>query len=211
MEKFTLLLIFLLFNCVKPKFNEQIRDDLKKMVEMDQIAANIPKGLYIEYPKEKWRNFQDSVFNNNKNKVEKLYRKYGFLGINRVGEDGSFDFWLLVQHCDNFPEFQREVLKSMKREVKRKNAEPNNYAYLIDRVKVNNSEKQFFGTQVTYQESGRAIPKIGLFDSLNVDRRRLKYSLATLKDYLNEMTKMHFEMNKEHYLKVGILKPNLYE
>jgi adenylate cyclase class IV len=121
-------------------------------------------------------------------------------------------FGYLVQHCDKYPEFQKKVLKAMNKEVLKRNADPNNYAYLYDRVKVNAGEKQMFGTQVTYETetTGRAIPKIGLVDSANVDKLRKEYTLQPLKDYLNMMTTAHYEMNKGHYQKMGIARPNLY-
>jgi hypothetical protein len=98
----------------------------------------------------------------------------------------------------------------MKKELKKGNANPDNYALLLDRVNVNSGEKQNFGTQVDYRLNGQAKPKIGLIDSLNIDKRRIEYGLKPLKDYLNQMTEMHFEMNKEYFAKKGIAKPNLY-
>lgn len=182
------------------------------MAETDQIAAFIPQGKYKEYTKEQWLKLQDSVFVNNKIKAEEMFTKYGFMGFDKVGKDGSYHFWLIVQHCDKYPAFQKKVLKAMDREVKRGNANPNNYAYLYDRVKINAGEKQLFGTQVTYETTttGRAIPKIGLIDSVNVDKLRKEYALEPLKDYLNTMTISHYEMNKNWYEKKGMTKPNLY-
>jgi hypothetical protein len=182
------------------------------MVEIDQIAAYIPTGKFKDYPKEQWHNFQDSVFSAHKKIVEQMFNRYEFLGFDKVGKEGSSHFWLLVQHCDKYPEFQKRVLKTMDKEVKKKNADPNNYAYLYDRVKVNAGEKQMFGTQVTYdtETTGRAIPKIGLVDSANVNKLRKEYTLEPLNDYLNMMTTSHYEMNKEHYQKMGITNPNLY-
>lgn len=189
-----------------------LKTELDEMVKVDQVAAYIPQGKYKDYTHEKWNNFKDSVFTSNKIIVESMFDKYGFLGFDKIGKDGSNHFWLLVQHCDKYPEFQIKVLKAMNKEVKRGNADSNNYAYLYDRVKVNAGEKQLFGTQVTYETgtTGRAIPKNGLTDSLNVDRLRKEYGLKPLKSYLNEMTSIHYEMNKEHYKKMGITKPNLY-
>ena len=190
----------------------QLDKQLKDMVEIDQIAANIPKGKYKDYSKQQWHNFQDSVFTTHKKTVEQMFVKYGFLGFDKVGREGSNHFWLLVQHCDKYPQFQMRVLKAMDKDVKKENANPNNYAYLYDRVKVNAGEKQLFGTQVTYEveTTGRAITKIGLADSANVDKLKKEYTLEPLKEYLNTMTTLHYEMNKEHYEKMGILKPNLY-
>ena len=190
----------------------QLDKQLKDMVEVDQIAAYIPKGKYKDYSKGQWHNFQDSVFTVHEEIVEQMFSKYGFLGFDKAGKEGSNHFWLLVQHSDKYPEFQKRVLKAMDKEVKKENADPNNYAYLYDRVKVNAGEKQLFGTQVTYETetTGRAIPKIGLVDSVNVDKLRKEYTLECLTDYLNTMTTLHYEMNKEHYEKMGITKPNLY-
>jgi hypothetical protein len=156
--------------------------------------------------------FQDSVITDNKIKAEAMFNKYGFLGFDKVGKEGSTNFWLLVQHSDEYPAFQKAVLKAMDKEVKKKNANPNNYAYLYDRVKVNAGEKQLFGTQVTYETetTGRAIPQIGLADSANTDIIRKEYNLEPLKVYLNMMTTAHYEMNKEYYQKMGIAKPDLY-
>lgn len=194
------------------KENNQMKEQLTEMNKSDQIAAKMPTGKYLAYTNERWQGFKDSVFTANKFLAEGMFKKFGFPGFDRVGNEGSSHFWLVVQHCDKFPDFQKIVLKSMRKAVKRKNANPNDYAYLYDRVKVNANEKQLFGTQVTYeiQTTGRAIPKIGLVDSANVDKLRSQYKLEPLKDYLDKMTTLHFEMNKPYYQKMGLEKPSLY-
>ena len=181
-----------------------LKKELEEMRKTDQIAAN--------HWENEWTKYKDSVFTTHKMQVEKMFKDYGFLGFDKVGKDGSNNFWLIVQHCDKFPEFQKKILKEMDKEVKKKNANPNNYAYLYDRVEANAGRKQLFGTQLNYEveTTGRAYPKFGLIDSANVDKIRKEYNLEPLKDYLNEVTTMHYEMNKEHYQKKGITKPNLY-
>jgi len=129
----------------------QLNQQLTELVKIDQVANYIPQGKFKDLSKEQWLKFQDSVITDDKMKVEAMFNKYGFLGFNKVGKEGSNHFWLLVQHCDRYPEFQKKVLKAMDKEVKKGNADPNNYAYLYDRVKVNAGEKQLFGTQVTYE------------------------------------------------------------
>jgi len=44
---------------------ERLKHDLEKMVEIDQIAAYVPKGKYKNYTPEQWDKFQDSVFESN--------------------------------------------------------------------------------------------------------------------------------------------------
>lgn len=97
----------------------------------------------------------------------------------------------------------------MKKEVDRNNAHAQNYAYLTDRVRLNTSQKQVYGTQVTYNiDSCQAIP-MPLVDSLTVNQRRKQLGLPPIEVYLNEMSGLHFMMNKAEYEKQGILKPKL--
>ncbi len=115
----------------------------------------------------------------------------------------------MVQHCDKDPAFQQKILTAMKKEVDAGNADGKNYAYLIDRVNVNTKKKQIYGTQVTYNtDSCQAVPR-QLVDSLNVNQRRKQVGLGSIEEYLNMMSQMHFDMNKEVYEKKGIHKPKL--
>ncbi len=189
-----------------------LKRELENMVETDQVAAYIPQGKYKSYSKEEWNHFKDSVFTSHTVRVERIFNRYGFPGFDKVGKDGSNHFWLLVQHSDKYPSFQKRVLKAMDKEVKKENANAGNYAYLYDRVEVNAGQKQLFGTQVTYEvnRTGRAILKNGLIDSVNVDKRRKEYGLEPLVEYLNSMTGMHYEMNKERYEQMGVKSADLY-
>ena len=83
--------------------------------------------------------------------------------------------------------------------------------YITVQGNVNLNKKQRFGSQVTYNEFGQAIPVNGLIDSMNVEKLRLEFELPSFKEYYNEMTEMHFEMNKETLIKRGIHEPQLYK
>lgn len=193
------------------EFNKELIEELKTIVEIDQIAAGVPSGKYNNLNVDEWKSFKDSVFGVNYKKVKSIFNKYGFPGFDLVGKEGSQNFWLIVQHLDHKPEFQKEVLNKMKEEVLKNNAHPDNYAYLTDRVKLNFKQKQVFGTQVYYNwKTCQAYPK-PLFDSANINRRRKELGLVALEVYLNEMSKNHYEMNKEIFLSVGIKEPKLYE
>lgn len=216
MSKLKYLFVFLMVAGCTQKLSERKKNELQKelltRVAADQIAANMPQGKFKDLSKEEWNNFKDSVFTANTQRMQKIFRKYGFPGYDMVGESGSNHFWLMVQHADKYPDFQKRVLKRMDIEVKKGNAHPQNYAYLFDRVQVNAGKKQMFGTQVDYEvdRTGRAKPKNGLIDPVNVDKLRVNYKLEPLKDYLNMMTEMHYEMNKKRYQDMGIMKADLY-
>lgn len=195
----------------KVVFNQELADELKKMAEVDQIAAYIPQGEYKKMTEKQWNSFKDSVFTTHQKRLKQVFEKYGFVGFDLVGEEGSQNFWLMVQHSDKNPNFQKEVLQKMKIEVGKGNADPSSYGMLVDRVKLNTGSKQVFGTQVTYNmETGQAYPK-SLEDSLHVNQRRKSIGLEPLEEYLNAMTQMHFEMNKKYYTGKGITEPKLYE
>jgi hypothetical protein len=195
---------------------EKITSELDYIFNVDQKYAGAPfEYLTKKYEiKEAWNIFElkrDSVALDNQKKIKKLYSKYGYLGYDKIGKEYSKKFWITIQHADNDIKFQQKMLRELDTEIKKNNAEKSNYAMLEDRIAVNLNQKQRFGSQVTYNEMGQAIPKNGLLDTINIDSLRIKYNLPPFKEYYNWMTTNHFEMNKEYLLKIGIKEPKLYK
>lgn len=194
----------------KVEFNEELAGELKKMAEVDQVAAYIPQGEHKKMTEEQWSSFKDSVYTTHQKRLKQIFDKWGFVGFDLAGEEGSRNFWVMVQHSDHSPDFQQEVLEKMKIEVEKGNAIPSDYGLLVDRVRLNTGQKQVFGTQLAYsKETGQAYPR-NLEDSLNVNKRRISIGLEPIEEYLNRMTELHFEINKETLVKMGITEPKLY-
>jgi hypothetical protein len=80
--------------------------------------------------------------------LTKIVEEYCFPNFDLVGKDGSHNFWLLVQHKDKHVVFQEFVLELMKIEITANKASKSEYAYLMDRVKVNSGQLQIYGTQM---------------------------------------------------------------
>jgi len=197
----------------KVEFNQELADELSKMVITDQLAAAnaYPPESHSHLSLEEWKSFKDSVFRTHQKRVKEIFNDFGFAGFDLVGEEGSSNFWLIVQHSDHNPEFQLEVLEEMKKEVDRGNADSRTYGLLVDRVKLNTGQPQMYGTQLDYNmEICQAYPR-KLEDSINVNKRRAEIGLEPLEEYLNYMTKRNFEMNKEYYAKKGVTEPKLYK
>ena len=192
------------------EFNQGLADELKLMADIDQVAANIQEGKYKHWPKERWNKFQDSVFITHKARLEEIFDEFGFPGYDLVGNEGSNNFWVMVQHSDKDVQFQTRVLEKLEIEVKNKNADGRNFGLLTDRVKLNSGETQVYGTQVRYNSRGQAYP-MPLHDSVNVNKRREEVGLEPLEQYLDMMTLMHFEMNKDFLRSKGITEPELYD
>ncbi len=213
---FSTALVFL--GCANHTFSISEKDNLIKELEyirkIDQEFAGVPSTEMKEkYGIEKaWDIFEkkrDSVSVDNQEKIKEMTSNYGFLGKDKVGNHSS-TIWLVVQHADNDVDFQKKMLKIFKKELRKNNISKSNYAYLEDRIASNTGNKQRFGTQVEYNKKGQAVPKNGLIDSLKVDQYRIDFDMDSLKIYYNEMTQMHFEMNKENFLKQGIQEAQLY-
>lgn len=194
----------------KVVFDQELADELARMAEIDQIAAFPAKGKYENLSGTEWRTFKDSVFTSNQIRAEEILNEFGYPGVDRVGEVGSSDYWVIVQHSDFIPDFQKRVLDQMEKEVKKDNADKSNFALLTDRYRLNTGQKQVYGSQVTYNEYEQAIPR-PLKDSMNVNIRRAQMDLEPIEVYLNDMTLMHFEMNKEYFESKEIVEPVLYE
>ena len=127
--------------------------------------------------------------------LKNILTTYGYPNFDKVGKESSDNYWLCVQHCDHDLNFQKEVLKAMKKELKNKKANPKNYAYLMDRVEINSGKAQIYGTQVTYQNR-TAIPKL-LKNPKTVNKRRKEVGLEPIEAYLAMATDVHRQMNPE--------------
>ena len=191
------------------KFNQILADSLSKWAIVDQTAAGFSSTQANKLSPEKWQQYKDSVFQTHGRLLGDILKRYGYPGYDLVGEKGSNCFWLMAQHCDYDPALQEKILAAMKPELAKHNADPKNFAYLTDRVRLNTGSKQVYGTQVTYRtDSCQAIPR-ALTDSLTVNTRRKEIGLEPIESYLNWMSQLHFDMNKSSYEQKGIHHPKL--
>lgn len=221
MKKIILLLTTILISCssiknLTPLEKEKTIAELNYIFNIDQkYSGTPPDALLKKYSRTQagqiFQMKRDSVSLDNQKKIKKLYLKHGYLGFDKVGKEYSKKFWITIQHADNDIKFQQEMLKALGKEIEKNNAEKSNYAMLEDRIAINLKQKQRFGSQLTYNKEGQAIPKYGLIDSINIDNLRMEYNLAPFKEYYNEMTIMHFEMNKDYFIKQGIKEAKLYK
>ena len=116
--------------------------------------------------------------------LKSLFATYGFLGYHQVGKEGASDFWLLVQHCDRDPQFQESVLVAMESEVNAGNASNQEFAYLTDRVRVNQGRPQVFGTQLELNKMGNSYVSRPCVAPAELNRRRSSIGLEPIELYL---------------------------
>ncbi len=119
----------------------------------------------------------------NTERLGKIVERHGWPTYTLVGKDGAQAAWLLVQHADLSPKFQRNCLDLMAK-VPRNEVSQQEVAYLTDRVLLAEGKKQLYGTQFTL-ENGKVKPR-PLEDEANVDQRRAMVGLPPLAEYLKE-------------------------
>ncbi|MES2515912.1 MAG: DUF6624 domain-containing protein [Bacteroidota bacterium] len=136
------------------------------------------------------------TFMQNTELLKDIFAEYGFPNYDKVGKETSSNFWLCVQHSDHDLKFQEEVLREMKKQVKRKKANPSNFAFLTDRVNINQHKAQIYGTQVTYDQNKTAVPK-NLENPKGVNNRRKSIGLEPIEEYLEFLTEAHRQMNPD--------------
>ena len=129
--------------------------------------------------------------------IKKIIKEYGYPTVDKVGTESSSNFFPLIQHSDNDINFQSKMLPLIKKQVDKKLIEGWEYAYLYDRKKINIGKEQLYGTQLTYDNDGNAIPK-KLKDKENVNKRRQELGMGTLEKYLANATETHKKMNQKN-------------
>lgn len=117
--------------------------------------------------------------------MKKIVQKHGRPTRIMVADDGARCAWLLVQHGDHAPAFQSKCLKLMQSHRKNEQVFLVDLAYLTDRVLVNESKPQVYGTQFHIAD-GKQQPR-PIRDSENVDKRRKAMGMSTLKEYTETM------------------------
>ena len=129
--------------------------------------------------------------------LKKIIEEHGFPTFKMVGKASSHNFWLMVQHSDFDVEFQQKVLQLMLVEVKKNNASSQDYAYLVDRVRINSKQPQLYGTQLTVTDINKGYELKPVEKPEELDQRRKEIGLPPIKEYLEKSNKIFFELNKD--------------
>jgi hypothetical protein len=148
-----------------------LRAELLRRVEKDQVAR---KALDPDAMRE--------ADGENLPWLKGVIAAHGWPGASLVGTDGAHAAWLLAQHADADPAFQRQCLDLLTVAVEAGEARMRELAYLTDRVLLAEGKPQVYGTQVTRR--GDAWSPRNLGDPDGVDARRAAADLEPLAEYL---------------------------
>ncbi|SCL28871.1 hypothetical protein GA0074692_2621 [Micromonospora pallida] len=110
-----------------------------------------------------------------------------------VGADASTAAWLLAQHADLDPEFQRRCLSLLEQAVRDGEAQPSHLAYLTDRVRRAEDRPQLYGTQFWGGPDGRGpLQPQPIEDPERLDERRRSVGLGPFAEYATLMRQGEF-------------------
>ncbi len=134
--------------------------------------------------------YRDTVLDldekNTSRMMELVESNGGWPKISEVGPDGASAAWLLAQHADQKPDFQKQALDLMQPLLETKEVSPKNYAYLYDRVALANFKKQRYGSQMIghYNKEGKLEYQFQpIEEEWNLDKRRAEIGLGSAAEY----------------------------
>lgn len=113
--------------------------------------------------------------------MKDLVTRHGWPTFAAVGEEGSGNAWLLVQHADQDVDFQEQCLELLRAAVEQGQASRTHLAYLEDRVAMHRGRPQRYGTQFVNESGG--LGPYRLEDPARVDEWRAEVGLGTLAEY----------------------------
>jgi len=105
----------------------------------------------------------------------------GYPTTDKVGIKANEAAWLIIQHSIGQPALMKKCAALLKSAVRENKANPQNLAYLTDRIAVFEEKLQLYGTQFDWDENGNLSPNP--YDDLaKVNERRKSIGLNTLEE-----------------------------
>lgn len=163
--------------------NSELEKSLFLRVFIDQFSPKVNLGNELNYAVFVLLNDYSSQLDiDNTQWLKNTIEQHGWFDISKYSEAASQGAWLIVQHSDFEPDWQKQMLKLLHSKVESGDFQGKYYAYLADRVATNADEPQVFGTQGFCNEDKRWV-FFEISDRSNVEERREAIGLEPLEEY----------------------------
>lgn len=157
----------------------RLLNELKRRVDSDQAA----RKKLVAHPKSKeFGRSVDAIDSANLAWLRKLIAEKGFPTAARVGNQGVHLAWILLQHADEDPKLQSELLPVLQQRFAARELPANDLARFTDRVLVASGKPQRYGTQFDWFAGDFKLPEANRLAEIDAERNRL--SLMPLADYV---------------------------
>jgi hypothetical protein len=184
----TVLVAALLGGCATRKneswSNASLRRELLEMCEVDQ---RVRQGFGPHVSAETIAMIE-AVDARHLSRMKAIVSRHGWPGQSLVGKDGAHAAWLLVQHADST--FMAQCLPLLERAVTAGEASGQDYAYLLDRVRMQQGQPQIYGTQFTFVAGGELVLH-PIEDPDQVDERRRAVGLPPMAEQEKAMREFY--------------------
>ncbi|WP_373495485.1 DUF6624 domain-containing protein [Aquiflexum sp.] len=176
--------------------NADLQMELIKMFVDDQaVRGNVMEDLIEKYGLNKDEVTQgedgfSSVDSKNRHRLKEIFLEYGFPTKEMVGKDAMHGVFLMIQHADGETGWQKDQLSNIENAVKKGDMDGQSYAYLYDRIKINNGENQLYGTQFSdVDPENGTVTLAETADIDNLDHRRMEIGMMPIEMYKELMLK----------------------
>jgi len=167
--------------------NAQLHDSLVSRLAKDQAM----RDTFMVTLKAKGRVTNDQVAairaldSSNTVFLRPLIEENGFPTKAMIGADGVQAAFVIIQHADNTPDFQNDMLPLLEKAYTAGEVAGPEVAMLADRVAKSRGYVQSYGTQTTVINRVPVIDPI--IDSAHVDERRKRIGLMPLAEYKRQL------------------------
>lgn len=162
--------------------NPDLRQELLEMMAADQEArAFMTEKPPDEFTRDDIETLQETD-RRNRNRLKEIVEEHGWPSSDMVGRRGLDAAFILVQHADQDPAFQRQMLPFVRVAYHDGDMTGEHVALLTDRVLRNEGRPQLYGTQVDISSGEIVVMPVDDPDSL--DARRARMGLPPMEEYL---------------------------
>lgn len=167
--------------------NEGLRDRLINMLIADQYnrslvlntkMAELGYEVHNDYLENHTQRQLDSL---NFKQLKEILANHGFPRKEEIGTWAMQAVFLIIQHSG--VEFQLKYKEQIDQAFERGDLNAFNYATMIDRIEMNQGNKQIYGMQAISNEKGLGVIS-PMIDPERVNERRMKIGLIPLEGYM---------------------------
>lgn len=161
-----------------PLLDTIYKDDQSYRIELGNLTRNnaSPKAL------DSIRNIIKQKDEINLSKVNEIIKKYGWLGPQEVGMNGSQGIFLVIQHADL--ETQKKYLPLVRQAEKEGKTLSSNLAILEDRVAIREGRMQLYGSQGFKDKATGTNYIYPVADVDQLDQRRKQMGMPPMATYV---------------------------
>jgi hypothetical protein len=178
----------------------ELQLDLIKMYVNDQaVRGNLMEGVILKYGLDRAEVATGdamSIDAENRERLKGIIQEHGYPTRAMVGKEAMHGVFLMIQHADQDPEWQKAQLIHIEEAVKNGDMDGQNYAYLYDRIRTHEGKKQRYGTQFSKVDPMSGTVELFETEDLdNLDMRRMEVGMMPVEMYKEFMLK-NFKRSK---------------